>query len=699
MPFYKARKKQQSQLRKEKVMILENDWILLSFDQECNNIVELINKKTSDNYIKSIPDEPVFKLVALDKANNKIECLPEKPNSVKTEENKIVARYDTLKAEGRTADINCEITISLDGQDVKVSLKLNNNDTSLDVVETVCPMVKGIYLGDSYQDDYIIYPHHAGERTKNPIKEYTSERYLTFPRAGTVQKNNYYVREINYCGLASMTWMYYYDENNGLYIGSHDDRFPVTGIIAVTGGVKDPWMGFGFRKYYRIGYKESFETKTYYISVSCEDWHWGAHKYRNWIQDYLEFNNNPEFLKDECALNQCYNFKKDGHLFHKFKDIPQLFDRGMEYGVRHMFVASWNRLGFDTNYPEYYPDMELGTAEDICRGIDYVNKHGGFATFYINSRIFDIESDFYESVGKKMAITDNHQNILTESYGPRSFSLNCPSDEQWHKQLVDTAVFTMKSYGLKGIYLDQLGSANAYPCYHEGHSHKNIGEFNNGYVSILKELKQKLKEIDPDAFLMIENCGDIYGSYTWGNLTWNGSFYDEYYNVFKYTFPEYVQVNMVNPRSWVKDPELQEVWYYKDMQRAILLGSILWLGLTTRFSDKNKDQEIYARKMIALRKRINPFIKECCYKDNLYLKNKPENIEVSVWESDSKVMILLGNSECSCGEVSFKMPFEFKVSEYFNEDEDDKNIVVDKNGKELTVKVNTNRLFAVILQK
>ena len=51
---------------------------------------------------------------------------------------------------------------------------------------------------------------------------------------------------------------------------------------------------------------------------------------------------------------------------------------------------------------------------------------------------------------------------------------------------------------------------------------------------------------------MTENCGDIYGSYTWGNLTWNGAEYDEHYNVFKYTFPEFTQVNMVNPRSWRK---------------------------------------------------------------------------------------------------------------------------------------------------
>ena len=42
-----------------------------------------------------------------------------------------------------------------------------------------------------------------------------------------------------------MSWMYYYDAENGLYIGSHDARFPVTGVIAETSGsAEDPWMAF-----------------------------------------------------------------------------------------------------------------------------------------------------------------------------------------------------------------------------------------------------------------------------------------------------------------------------------------------------------------------------------------------------------------------------------------------------------------------
>ena len=46
----------------------------------------------------------------------------------------------------------------------------------------------------------------------------------------------------------------------------------------------------------------------------------------------------------------------------------------------------------------------------------------------------------------------------------------------------------MKAYGCDGIYLDQLASAEPFACYCEAHSHDDIGEFNNGYVYVLREL-------------------------------------------------------------------------------------------------------------------------------------------------------------------------------------------------------------------
>lgn len=98
-----------------------------------------------------------------------------------------------------------------------------------------------------------------------------------------------------------------------------------------------------------------------------------------------------------------------------------MYEEGAAWGVRHMFLASWNRTGFDSFYPEYYPDMELGSAMEFRRGLEYVREHGGFSTLYINARIFDVKSDFHKTVGEKMAVRNEKGEPYRETYG-RSIS-------------------------------------------------------------------------------------------------------------------------------------------------------------------------------------------------------------------------------------------------------------------------------------
>ena len=74
------------------------------------------------------------------------------------------------------------------------------------------------------------------------MDRYRKKDYQSFFRANTyLTSHNTYKRSINYCGLASMSFMYLYDENNGFYIGSHDKRFPVTSIVAEVGALKGLW--------------------------------------------------------------------------------------------------------------------------------------------------------------------------------------------------------------------------------------------------------------------------------------------------------------------------------------------------------------------------------------------------------------------------------------------------------------------------
>lgn len=618
-------------------MLLQGTTFCADFSVENANFTSMVNLISKDEYIKRIPTIPLISLVVLEKNTmEKREIYPEK-GTILQENTVFFASFSGL-------NITATLKFELVQDKILISAEVRNNEKAYDVVEIVCPHLSGIFLGTTHQDDVIIYPHHAGELTKNPVREYATEKNKGFWRAGSTLCGDVYRREINYCGLASMSWMYYYDECNGLYIGSHDPRFPVTGVIAESGTEATPYMGFAFRKHHRIVEGEQYNTGVYCIAISEHDWHYGAKVYRDYIEPYLDFDHTPEFLSNQYALNQCYNFKRTGVVENRFCDIPKMFETGKAWGVNHMFIASWNRTGFDSFYPEYYPDMELGSAMEFRRGLEYVRQHGGFSTLYINARIFDLKSDFHKLVGEKMALRDEKGSMLYETYGPEHFTVNCPSDKLWKEYLIDTAEFAFKAYGCDGIYLDQLASAEPFACYCEQHSHQDIGEFNNGQVEILKELLYRMKDYNSNAYLMTENCGDIYGSYTWGNLTWNGTDYDEYFNVFKYTFPEFVQVNMVNPRSWVDNAEQKLEWFYRDMQRAILLGNILWMGITSRLTPETGVYHSLAKQYLEFRKMIQPMIENSKFLDHEMVVETSADCDATCWQqADSRYFILAGN--------------------------------------------------------
>lgn len=664
---------------------------ICQYSSDTNNFSSIKNSITGDEYIKKDINQSIIELYGIS-GKNKFKLVPEEVE-VSGNEKKLEIKIKKFS----NKNILCNLYIEAVEDRIVINADIENLDDSIDITEVLMPHISGIFLGESYKDDIIIYPHHAGEKTINPVIGYGKNK-KDFWRASSVKFEDIYRREINYCGLASMSWVYYYDDNNGLYIGSHDERFPVTGIIAETSGLENnPWMGFGFRKYKRITKGEKYSTGDYVIAITDKDWHYGSKIYRNYIEKYLDFDHNPDYLNEQYALNQCYNFKRNGKIENTFDKIPYLYEKGKELGVNHMFLASWNRTGFDSYYPEYYPDMELGSAMEFRRGLEYVRNNGGQSTLYINARIFDVESNFHKTLGEKMAILNENEEMIYETYGPAKFTVNCPSDKLWRDFLLDTAEFTVKAYGCDGIYLDQLASAEPLPCYNKEHSHEDIGDFNNGNIYVLKELLGRLRKHNPNSYIMTENCGDIYGSYTWGNLTWNGAEYDEFYNVFKYTFPEFVQVNMVNPRGWEPDEDKRYKYFFKDMQRAIVLGNILWMGLTTRLTEEEGEIHNYAKKALNFRKNIQGYIKDTTFIDNKYIEYVSSECEAASYRiSDDKYVVIAGNySNIDEAKITISFNKTIKNIEVYDIEWNKEIINVEKN--EIDLSIENSRLYCFVI--
>jgi len=80
----------------------------------------------------------------------------------------------------------------------------------------------------------------------------------------------------------------------------------------------------------------------------------------------------PSDLAMESAMCPRYDFKQNQTVCHRYAEIPEMYEQARAEGITHFFISGWNRQGFDTDYPEFVPDMELGSSWDLARGCEYV---------------------------------------------------------------------------------------------------------------------------------------------------------------------------------------------------------------------------------------------------------------------------------------------------------------------------------------
>ena len=219
------------------------------------------------------------------------------------------------------------------------------------------------------------------------------------------------------------------------------------------------------------------------------------------------------------------------------------------------------------------------------------------------------------------------------------------------------------------------------------------------YLKILSELRERMRRRDPDSYLMTENCGDIYSAFTWGNLTWNGADYDEFYNMFRYTFPEFMQVNMCNDRSWAANDEERERFFYADIERCVLMGNILWIGITSRYLNKPelKVHFDYLMAATAFRKAIARQVSDGTYLDDAYVTAIGSPLHASCFRvSDFETLLLVGDHALHGGKVTFTLPYTAAHVEAFDEYEQPLSVLI--GGDQVTLSMRNSRLARIHIQ-
>ena len=80
------------------------------------------------------------------------------------------------------------------------------------------------------------------------------------------------------------------------------------------------------------------------------------------------------------------------------------------------------------------------------------------------------------------------------------------------------------------------------------------------------------------------------------------------------------------------------------MHRAVTLGSVMWMGITTRMRPQDGEYHIYGRKMARFRRELQPLLKEARLLDDAWLAPVPDFCYAACWQlADGRGMVVAAN--------------------------------------------------------
>lgn len=577
-----------------------NEYITVAIDTKSGSLLELINLRTGDNLIKNHRHgmADTFELITSEGKSftvPKAEAVYSNPDlmaKITEIDNGLEVSYSCLSDGTNSTDISLTYSFRLLEDKINWEISFNNNSS---YTITVCkfPYICGVWLGEYYDDDTLVYPFNAGIKVPNPTE------YLSMPRNQIgwrwqdykytynidgmglwPDKHGVYALSSKYSGPLSMAYCDLYGEDGGFYFASHSSGKGILAIRIEAMGAHSAGINFAVANDIHIKSGEKFAYNKAVTAFHKGDWHDGADIYRK-----ARYSDNDRkaalasdwFLKNP-GLFAHYDFKyQNGGIVHSFSDIPALADQAVEVGLNHLLFAGWHHEGFDYGFPMYTADRELGTLDELKSGIDYAHKLGVKVSFYINSRLAntkytELDELIKDGAAVKAVDANGEYVISAEQYGnlDLKFAAMCAGAKNWQDRLSDAFDY-VKEAGAYGIYFDQIAMAPPCVCLNESHGHSPEA-WNEGCIKLLELAASK------GLSTIIEGCSDLYGTLAAGQLVSTFSYIAcAFPELYKYTFPEQILVDMVYPRrGMAMRPTFVGDRWKQLLDTSFICGSYLW---------------------------------------------------------------------------------------------------------------------------
>lgn len=670
-----------------------NGLVSLALDALSGEVLEYILEEKWDNVLKNHVREcptPLDGIIHLE--DGPVMLRPPRYMDVRRDEqvrpvitvseNKACIFYPYLMTEKGRVDVSARITVTLLPNDVRALWQLEmENRSGFEVEKVNFPALTGMWLGETWEDDRLLLPRFAGWEVENPSKklaltpptiQWKWQEYMYLYNLGelngTPDHRGAYTVELPYSGAASMLWMDLYDpqEDCGLYMTCRNDTLSMKALRCDAMGDQRP--GVGMAIVHKPCLKEgTWQSEACITALHRGDWHWAAKEYRAWLRTLTrpaQSAHIPAWFKKSPGLMAHYDFQYQlGGIVHTFSDIPQLMRQAMDLGFNHLLLSGWHEDGFDFGFPHYTPNHLLGTEEELKKAIREARAMGGHVAFYVNARLCNTLFEDTESRVEKSAIRNRDGSVRVERYGSGEapFALLCINDTDWRNALADTVRYLTHEIGADGMYLDQLAMAESTFCYHPDHEeHRgDPAAWNRGYDKLLTRMRAEYKE--EGMGLIFEGCNDLFGPYASGQLitTLGGPFVGRKPEMYRYTFPEQILCDMMNPRRHsAMRPEHVARHATEWLYRAFVNGMYLWCYDLEWDNTFRRDPEQYERlqKVTALRKKWLETFENGTFRDEEGILSAPDSAMCRRYDLRDGVLIACADEKGLKGHVTLSLP-------------------------------------------
>jgi hypothetical protein len=636
------------------LLVLKNESLQLTFTHD-GRLVGFTPALSKDNYLKRANQPPPLVEVTIGNADGsgQIKAYPLSPR-VSISNDTAVIESDRVRSSAGDISIGIRISVRLltEYAGSRWTVQISNRDRQRTVFAVTLPRIYGICLGPSSTDDELYFPYLGGERFPHAVKDFAdiAEKHLSPLEMGSrriTKQDGHYVRELTYAGGASMMWLDYVDQQHGLYLASYDPGFLVTVLHADTEGPSAGSMNLEFRKWVTVRPNQTSTLAPFIVAAHGSDWHWAADRYRNWFTAQVSIPFAGDKWREKTGGWLPFLKNAYGKIGYRFSDMPALWRQERQLGMDLIVPYGWSRGGFDSQDPEYYPDLDLGGPIEMARAWRQIREQGGQIMTYINARIFNRRSLYFSSLGEEAAARNPDGSYSTETYSPgspESFAVMCPGSMRWQKLLTDFGTTAIAQYGSQLTYYDQVAAARPFACYSTRHGHDGPGLWNQEYRSFLRQAYETDRKLNSGVAFMIEGAADIYAPYA----LFQGYFCPRYAGtkfafpeLYKYTFPEVIQANFFpNPRNspntiYPGIPTLPHDIAIYWLARDILVGK-LFAFMDPMTEDQAWWEEV--AKLVAIRKVSAPWIGHGTFRDTVDVGHADASLEVKTyqWRQEDK---------------------------------------------------------------